>query len=215
MDHRNRNTALVLIGAGIFLLLGYTIGFFTVASLIVLWAGIHYVRTEERKKGYLLLIVGSLLLLSHHSSLVVAVILIFLGYTYIRSQKIHGDGMYVKEHRFLQSTKRNKEPWELKNTSMWALIAEIELDLSLALTEEGETTIVMQGLIGDIDVLVPEDMGLSLQATVILGQTDVFERRESGMMNKVNWQSPGYETSKHKVKLVLSYMIGDVDIKVI
>lgn len=215
MENRNRNTAMLLIAAGLFLLFGNLIGFFTVAALFIIWLAIHKLRSGDDKTGYILLAIGILMLLSDHLALVIAILLISLGYFYIKSKKIHQDDSYLQKQNLLESLKWNKDPWVLKNMSIWSVIGEINLDMSIALTEKGETTLILQGIIGDIDIIVPEDLAVSVSASVLFGQVDVFEEKEAGVMNKIVWQTPNYESSENKVKLVLSYLVGDIDIKIL
>lgn len=215
MENRSRNTALVFIAAGLFLLLGNLFGFFTVVAIFVIWLGVYKIRLGEEKTGYVLFAIGILFLASGHFSLVLAVILISLGYFIVRSKQLHKDENYVQKQSLLESIRFNKEPWELKSSSIWSIIGEINLDLSLAMTNEQETTLVFQGIIGDIDILVPDDLGVMIHSTIVLGQSNVGADREAGMMNKLVWRSPHYDAAEQKVNITISYIIGDLDIKVL
>lgn len=215
MGTRNRNTALMFITAGLFLLLGNMIGFFTVIALFIIWLGVHKVRTGEDKTGYILLAIGALFLASGNFGLVLAVILLSLGYFIIRSKQFHKDDNYSQKHSVLESIRWNKEPWVLENSSIWSVVGEINLDLSLAIADEAETTLVFQGVIGDIDILVSEDIGVAVQSSILIGQTITTTRREAGLMNKLNWKSDNYDTSPQKVNLMVSYIIGDLNIKML
>ncbi|MDT9723576.1 hypothetical protein DUZ99_00900 [Xylanibacillus composti] len=190
------------------------IGFFTVSALIILWLGVHKLRHGEERSGYLLIALSAVMLLSSHFSLILAIILISLGFFYIRSRQIQPSEFYVQKQNILQSLKWNKDPWILRSMSVWSVIGEIHIDLSLALLEENEAVMVMQGVIGDIDIIVPEDLGVIVQSTVVFGQTNIGDEREAGLMNKIYWKSPQYEQCEYKVKFVLSYIVGDVDVKV-
>lgn len=215
MDNRNRNTALLLIAAGLFILLGNMIGFYTVASIIILCLGVYMLRLGEDKKGYVLIAVGVLILASGHFMLILAAILLSLGYFIIRSRDLQQSDSYVQKYQLLGSIRKTHEPWELKNLSVWSVIGEIRLDLSLAITDayEKETTFVFQGIIGDIDLIVPDDIGVSVQSTIFLGQSQMDTEKEAGFMNKLSWRSKHYETSEHKVNLMISYIIGDLKIR--
>ncbi len=216
MGNRNRNTAVVLVVAGLFLLFGKWIGFFTVSSLILIWLGLYRIRSTHEKSGYVLVIVGVLILLNSHLSVVVAVILISLGYFFIRSKRIHMDEFHLQRQHILGSIKRDKEPWVLSNMSMWCVIGEIRMDLSLAMMEGEETTLFLQGVICDIDMIVPEDVELSVEASVMFGQLDIGERKKSGLLNKIVWESPGFGSgSRRKVRLFISYIVGDIDIRML
>jgi lia operon protein LiaF len=214
-NNRNRNTALVLIGAGLFLLLDHTIGIFPILAAFLILLGIHRIRSHSDRKGYLWILIGALILMGHNFSLILAIVLISLGYFFIKSKNTHRDGNYEQKQKLIDSIRLGKEPWILKDSSIWYIIGETHIDLSLAILEKKETILILQGVIGDLDLIVPEDIGVSVNASVIFGKIDVAAQRESGVMNKLLWQSPNFESADHHVKLVISYIVGDVDIKIL
>lgn len=215
MDQRNRNTALVLIAAGLFILMDHYVSFFTTAALVFVLLGLYKIRTSPDKSGYLILGIGVVIFFSGHFTFILAVVLISLGLFYINSKRAHRGEGHFQKHNFIESIKWNKESWVLKNASMWNIIGEIYIDLSLALPEQKETTLVLQGVLGDVDIIVPEDLGVSVTASVIMGQIDVAREKDTGVLNKIIWESPNYVTSDQKVKLIVSYLVGDIDIKIV
>ncbi len=216
MDKSNRNTAIALILAGVYVLLFKILGFFTLSALVIIILGIYKWRTfEDGKSSYVLIFIGALMLLGGHLPIVIAMILISLGYFIVRSRRLqHGDD-YVMKHNILQSVKWDHDPWILKDISMWGMIGEIRMDFSLALTEQPETTVIMQGIIGDVDLIIPEDFAVSIEASVLFGQVKLASDRETGLVNKIYWQTPEYENSQHKVKLMISYIVGNIDVKIL
>lgn len=213
MDNRNRNTAIMLIIVGIFYFLGKFIGFLTVSALILIWLGIYKVRIDGDSKGYVVLTIGAVLLLGNHLTIVIALILISLGYFLIQSKKVHRDGNYVQNQTLIESIKWDREPWILGSMSRWSIIGEVRMDLSLALQDELESIVMLQGVIGDIDIIVPEDYGISLEANVLIGRIGIGDEKDSGMLNKRIWRSANYETSEHKLKLIVSYAVADIEVK--
>lgn len=217
MDTRRRNTAYVLLAAGIFLFSGNLISFMFVSALVLILLGIHLLRTAEgkEKSGYIVLGVGVLLLVGDQFAILIAIVLISLGVFYIKSKKHHANEDYIQKQNLLESLKWDRDPWVLKNMSIWFVVGEIRLDLSLAIWEGKEITLVLQGLIGDVDIVVPEEFGIMVEASVPFGQIDIGPERESGVLNKLVWKSPNYEQSEHKVKLLMSYIAGDIDVKIL
>jgi lia operon protein LiaF len=214
-NNRNRNTAFVLIGAGLFLLLYHTIGFFPILAAVLMLLGIHKIRSHADRKGYIWVVIGAVILLGHNFSLVVAIVLISLGFFYLKSRQVHADDTYEQKQKLIDSIRLGKEPWILKDSSVWYLIGETHIDLSMAILEKKETTLILQGVLGDIDIIVPEDIGVSVQAAVVFGQIDVGAHKEAGLMNKLLWQSPHYDQRDHQMKLIISFIVGDIDIKIL
>ncbi|AFC27896.1 hypothetical protein PM3016_955 [Paenibacillus mucilaginosus 3016] len=210
---RNRNMALMLIGAGLFLLADNHLSFFTVLALFLLLMGVHKIRSGAERKGYLLLLIGGLLLLGGNLPLIAAVILISLGFFYNKMRKVHKDDRHVRKQSLIESIRWGREPWILRNMSIWNVLGELQMDFSYAITEQKETTIVLQGVIADIDLIVPEDMGVTVTASVLFGQTSVGYDKEAGVLNKMVWQSPNYWTAERQLKLEISYIVADIDIK--
>lgn len=215
MVKRNRNTALVLLAAGLFLLVHRHVGFLNWTALLMIVLGIYRIRVDRGRAGYLLLGAGAVVLISGQLAVVLAVFLISLGIFYMRSHKAHRDREHVSKYRLVESLKRDREPWALQHMSLWHVIGETHLDLTLAIPEEPETVLVVQGGIGDVDLIVPDYLGVAVYASAFFGQIDVNSRKETGVLNRIVWQSPNYETSAQKVRIELSYLIADIDVKVV
>ncbi|MDF2924107.1 MAG: hypothetical protein K0R57_3021 [Paenibacillaceae bacterium] len=215
-DNRGRNKYLVFIGAGVFLLLHKIVANpATVIAIFMVLLGIYSIRSEMKKKGYVLLGIGAFILVGSHFAVILSLVLMSLGFFYLRSRQVHGEGDVIHRAKVIESQKRDKEPWVLRSMSLWCVVGELNLDFSLAIPEEKETTLVLQGIIGDVDLYVPEDIGISIESSVLFGQLRVATERESGTMNKILWQSPNYGTADNRMKLIVSYIVGDIDIKVI
>ncbi|AHD06843.1 cell wall-active antibiotics response protein LiaF [Paenibacillus larvae] len=211
---RKRNTAFLFIGAGIFLILERQVGFFSVIAFASIVFGIYRIWSQADKKGYLLVIIGVFFIFGDRIFLLIAVIFISLGYFYLKSQQLHRHERYEQRQRVIDSIRLGSEPWVLRDSSIWFVIGELNMDLSTAILEQKETTLVLQGLIGNVNLIIPEDVGASVSASVMIGQASVYNQKETGVWNKVNWTSPNYETSDQQVKLVLSYLVGDIQVRV-
>ena len=128
-NNRNRNTALVLIGAGLFLLLDHTVGFFPIFAVGLILLGIYQVRSRSERKGYIWIIIGAIILLSNNYSIVVGFILIALGYFYYKSKQTHRDDSYVQKQKLIDSIRLGKSPGFLRHSSIWYLIGETNMEL--------------------------------------------------------------------------------------
>lgn len=214
-QNRQRNTYMLFIAAGVFLLVQHLLGIVTLIALFLILFGIHFIRTGVSKRGYVLLGIGGIVLVGDNFAFIVAAILLSLGYFYLKSTQTHLDDSYLQKQNIIESVKWNQQPWTLRNMSIWNVMGEITMDLSLAIMEDKEVTIILQGVIGDIDMIIPEDVGVSVSGSVFFGQLDVALEKEAGLLNKIVWQSPNYNTSSNKVKLMISYIVADVDVKFI
>lgn len=214
-NKRNRNTALFLIGTGIFLLLERQLGLFFVLALMLLIYGIYLTRVDHSRKGMVLIGVSALVLVIQHISVVIALALCLGGYYYYQSQKANRSSFRHKKHTLADSIRWGRDPWVLRDSSVWFVFGEVNMDLSMAIMEQEETTILLQGVIGDVKIMIPEEIGVCVEASLALGPLDVHLQQERGVLNKVQWCSPNYDTSNNRVKLIIAFILGDVDVKII
>ncbi|MCG7410392.1 cell wall-active antibiotics response protein LiaF [Paenibacillus sp. ACRRX] len=213
MLSNNRILAYILIVLGLFILIGKWLSFGTFVALVLIVVGMRKVQSMETKIGYVLLGVGGAILLLEHLPLFIGIVLISLGLFYVRSRKVQPNEQVIKRQNLSTSLKWDREPYHLYSQSLWHLVGESDIDLSLAILEEPETTLLFQGVIGDIDIIIPDHIGVEIEATVLFGQIDVGHDRDTGFFNKWTWRSPNYEKMDQRVKLYLSYIVGDIDIK--
>lgn len=216
MDTRKRFLAIGLIGFGLLLIFGKWLSFFTIVALFLLGFGIYKIRQGEQvKTGYILMAIGGGLILLDHFMLILAILMISLGYYYAKVRKTQPQGNYVQKQNITSSVRWDRDPWNLRNTSMWHVLGELDIDLSLAMMEGGQNVLMFQGIVGDVDLVIPEDYGVEIEAFVLFGQIDFSHDKETGMLNRLYWKSPNYEVRDQKVKIIISYLVGDVDIRLL
>ncbi|CAM4383769.1 cell wall-active antibiotics response protein LiaF [Paenibacillus phoenicis] len=216
MDTRKRFLAIGLIAFGLLLIFGKWLSFFTIVALFLLGFGIYKIRQGEQvKTGYILMAVGGGLILLDHFMLILAILMISLGYYYAKVRKTQPQGNYVQKQNITSSIRWDRDPWNLRNTSMWHVLGELDIDLSLAMMEGGHNVLMFQGIVGDVDLVIPEDYGVEIEAFVLFGQIDFSHDKETGMLNRLYWKSPNYEVRDQKVKIIISYLVGDVDIRLL
>lgn len=165
MEKRKRFLAIGLIGLGVLLIFGKWLSFFTIAALFFLVFGIYSVRRGERvKTGYIFLAIGGGIILLDNFMLVLAILMISLGFYYAKIRKTQPQGNYVQKQNITSSVHWDRDPWSLRNTSMWHVLGELDIDLSLAIVEGQSNILMFQGIVGDVDLVVPEDYGVEIEA---------------------------------------------------
>lgn len=213
MDYRNRNLGLALIALGFLVFMSRWMSFLTIAALVLLFLGVRQIRANEVRQGNTLLLIGTILLLIDHFTLIIGVIFLSLGLFYLKSKREHRNDRYFQKQSFLANVKWNREPWIMQNMSLWHVIGEVNIDLSLAIPEDDNSIIILQGAYGDIHISVPDDIGVEVEMTVAIGKLITDDDIDSGVMKTKRWQSPNYDFADHKVKLLVSYIVGEIEIR--
>jgi lia operon protein LiaF len=171
---------------------------------------------QLRNSSYALFAIAGFVVIANHWLFLLALTAAAIGWHYFKRKNETPTGStFVKQHIVASVRWENDEPWVLESTDISIAIAEVRIDLSKALLEQKETVINLQGVIGDIDVVVPEDLGLSVNASVLLGQIQVAGEKGAGAVNRLVWRSPNFESAEHRILVNISYAVADVDVKVL
>ncbi|HEU5138670.1 MAG TPA: cell wall-active antibiotics response protein LiaF [Bacillales bacterium] len=103
--------------------------------------------------------------------------------------------------------------FELDDLNLSNFIGDVKIDLSKAIIPEGESTLVISGFIGDVDIYVPYDLDVSVSSSVTIGDIDVLGHKQGGFNRQVRLETKGFPEASRKVKISVSVFIGDVDVR--
>lgn len=133
------------------------------------------------------------------------------------NEEVHDEDVNIKTPKFRSSIIGDfhliNHRFELDDMNLSTAIGDVKIDLSKAIIPEGETTISISGMIGDIDIYVPYDLDVSVAGSVTLGELRLFGHKQSGIGRQVNLASKDYKQATRKVKISVSLLIGEVDVR--
>ena len=123
-----------------------------------------------------------------------------------------GRGVGMSDHRWIGDLSMGRQPWVLKNLDLWNGIGDVRLNLATAHVEAGSYVIEIRGVIGDVRVLVPENLAVRVVAEVGIGEVQVFSESESGIPRVVEMEDVGYETADKRCEIHIALRIGDIEV---
>ncbi|WP_248930265.1 cell wall-active antibiotics response protein LiaF [Paenibacillus hamazuiensis] len=130
---------------------------------------------------------------------------------------IHTDWKSNVQERssFIGDVHLGQDYWELTPLNISHFIGDTVVDLTKASIPLGETRITVSAFVGDVKLLVPNDYDVEVhvEASSFMGDMNVLDRREGGMMRSISMQTPHYSEAGKKIRLVVSMFIGDVVVK--
>jgi len=146
------------------------------------------------------------------ATIVWALVIIFCAVAVLRGDAWHG---WFHVRRFGVGDLDISAPgvgsrWPRQHES---LIGDIRLDLSQMHIPDGETPIELSGLVGDITVLVPQDLPIEVEAESRVGEIRIFEQRAEGLGRHLSYVSPGYEGAARKVRITAHLLVGDITVQ--
>ncbi|KAF0820693.1 MULTISPECIES: cell wall-active antibiotics response protein LiaF [unclassified Cytobacillus] len=115
---------------------------------------------------------------------------------------------------FVGQQKTPEQVYEWNDINIQTGIGDTVIDLSYTVIPKGETVIFIRNFIGNVQVLVPYDVEVSVSHSAIAGKARIFEYEESKMFNQhLHLQTPGFDQSGQRVKIFTSFAAGDLEVK--
>ncbi len=118
-----------------------------------------------------------------------------------------------KKKRPIESLQFKEQGWEVVPMNRVVNIGSFFFDFSKANIPMGETPIQLSGNVGDVKILVDEDVAIKVTFKSNVLSTDILDKKENGLRCEVDYESPGYEEAERRVKLFVDYHVLDAKIK--
>jgi lia operon protein LiaF len=103
--------------------------------------------------------------------------------------------------------------WTVRNEETWIIVGDIKLDMTQAEIPLGETTIHSYGFVGDVRLIVPQGIGLSITSTAFLTDAKILGQKGDHFFIPVYYTSENYATAERKVRLETLYFVIDLDVE--
>jgi predicted membrane protein len=118
----------------------------------------------------------------------------------------------IEHDMILGDLKLNQAGWQLRNVRASTIIGDIEIDLVKARIPDGETTIDLRAVIGDIDIRAPTDLpvALDLQCTFVSVTRD--GRKQDIILRRYTNAPPDYDSAPRRVRIRASLVFGDLNL---
>ncbi len=137
--------------------------------------------------------------------------LILLGVWLLLRPQLVGPGTAVRQ-RLLGDIERDGA-WQVTDEEFWIGVGEIDLDMTGAEIPIGETRLRVYGFVADVDLRVPQDVGLSVVSTAFVTASRVPGKKRDDFLVPFHYTSDDYETAERKVRLEVTAFVADVKLR--
>lgn len=103
--------------------------------------------------------------------------------------------------------------WKLANEEILFGIGDVNLDLTRAEIPQGETNLRIMGLIGDVDFVLPQNLGVSVTTKGLIIESKILGNHQEKFFSSTNTQSKNFTQSKKQLMIEISLLAGDVSIQ--
>ncbi|MDP4161933.1 MAG: cell wall-active antibiotics response protein LiaF [Bacillota bacterium] len=117
------------------------------------------------------------------------------------------------ENILVGQQKTPSHAYEWNDINIQAGVGDTIIDFSNTFLPKGETIVFVRNFIGNVRILVPYDVEVSLHHSVMAGSTSIFGLQETKLFNQVyHLQTPNYEQSGQKIKIFTSLIVGNLEV---
>lgn len=138
-------------------------------------------------------------------------LLVALGVWLILRPQIRGRDIEVETP--ILGDVRKTGVWEARDHEIWLFAGDVRLDFSQATLPEGDALVRIVGFVSDIEVILPEDAGLTVEAGAIVSGIKSFDGKRERFLTGITYQSPDYDLAEKRIKLETIGFVSEVQIK--
>lgn len=166
--------------------------------------------------GVVVIILGVLFLLGNLFNIDIGalfwpVLLILIGLWVIFRPRMVPEGTAVTQ-KFLGDIER-AGPWTVTNEDFSNFIGTLKLDLRQADILPGDTYLRFSGFIGDVDIIVPEDVGVFVDSAAFVSDVKALGNKQESFLSPVRLKSGNFSQAKRRLHLKVNSFIADVDVR--
>ncbi|MGE8205142.1 cell wall-active antibiotics response protein LiaF [Heyndrickxia sp. NPDC080065] len=118
----------------------------------------------------------------------------------------------IKKNLSVSDVHFNEQNWPLKPMDIHTTIGDFYLDFSKAFIPEEETSVKIKSRIGDVKMLIPEDIPVRIDAKTKVGDIRLFDLKSSETKPHLFFESPDYEEGIKKIDIMIEIGIGSIRI---
>lgn len=228
--------SIVAIGIVVDIILSRFTVFFILLAIVLAILGYWQLKEKNTTIAYVLMIIGFGFLIfafvnSFAFALIFAVLIIYNCYQLFRSSsKISHLELFVKpspshnEHysqtepffknKLVGEYRELKQGYAIEDINIQTGFGDILIDLTEKIIPEGETVILIRGMVGSIYLNIPSDVALAMEVSLLCGKTKLLDEESKTTINLTKkYQNVDYKNASRKIKIVVSLLVGDVEVK--
>jgi lia operon protein LiaF len=166
--------------------------------------------------GIVIIVIGLLFLISALTgfnvwSLICPAALILLGVALIvRTRRVDSDTDFSVK---VTGDIRRRDGETLKNQEIWVGIADVDFFPAHADIPTGETRLRLLGFVGDLDLRIPEGVGLSIASLAFVTEAKILGDKTSNIVTPFEYATPGYDEAERKIRLEATFFVADIKVR--
>ncbi|UOQ87149.1 cell wall-active antibiotics response protein LiaF [Gracilibacillus salinarum] len=130
----------------------------------------------------------------------------------ITEETLYEDQMIQNKWFGKYQTTKNGFSWQ--DLNIQSGIGDTQVDLNNTMLPNEENVMVIRHFAGKIKVIVPYDVEVTIDHSVIFGDIHAFDHQKKNVFNRhVQLQTKGYRQSRQKVKIYTQMIVGKLEVR--
>jgi Predicted membrane protein len=118
------------------------------------------------------------------------------------------------QNRLFGTQRTEEQIYKWNDVNIQTGIGDTVIDLNYTILPKGEAVIVIRKLIGNIEIIVPYELEVSVHHSGFIGSYSIFDYSEPNVWNEtIRYESKNYHESAQKVKIITSITFGRIEVK--
>lgn len=105
-----------------------------------------------------------------------------------------------------------KQNWAVEPMDLYNMVGEYFIDFSKGFIPDRETPIRVRGWVGEVKMLIPEDVPVKIDAVIGVGEVKLFDYAQEQIKHVVAYKSDDYDKAVRKLNITIELKIGSVRI---
>lgn len=105
-----------------------------------------------------------------------------------------------------------KQNWAVEPMDLYNMVGEYFIDFSKGFIPDRETPIRVRGWVGEVKMLIPEDVPVKIDAVIGVGEVKLFDYAQEQIKHVVAYKSDDYDDAVRKLNITIELKIGSVRI---
>ena len=118
---------------------------------------------------------------------------------------------FINEWRIVGNITRSGA-WQVQSEEIWLFAGDVKFDLRQAAIPPGETVLRVTAFAGDVDLIVPRDIGVTVSASGFAVNARLGAEKIERFVSTAALSTPDYASAERKLRLIALHFAGDVDV---
>ncbi|ASF38720.1 hypothetical protein CEH05_06185 [Halobacillus halophilus] len=115
--------------------------------------------------------------------------------------------MLIGDHSY------NDENWKVEPMDLWNGIGDYKFDFTRAFIPDGDTPIIVRGWIGDVKMIIPNNVPFRVEARIKTGDIKVAGQTADGFRREIVYETEDYQLADRRLSLWIDFNVGSIKVE--